>query len=498
MSTFIKRYSAKNGGTVIQVVHKRGRIVVKTTHIGTAHTEDDLNILIAVAKNIIRSTQQQMDLFPPKPDAVGMVMERSYSKLLWDTLCNAYCCLGFDVLNDMVFRQLVIARLIEPTSKLDTIRVLSEIGQAPTSNTEIHRCLRRIVFDNYRSIASTCCFRHTSPKSLSLLLYDVTTLYFETQQEDNYRRPGLSKERRLEPQITVGLLVARDGFPLEIQSFEGNRAEVKTIMEILSVFKTRYGLDELTVCADAAMLSSGNIQALEDAGYHYIIGSRIAKTPYEIAEYIKEPGVELLDGQIFDTLQSMNTGKKTERVKRRVIYQYKKDRAGLDLRNINKLLDKAQRMVDGETEFKHNRFLKVDDAIKTINYALVAESRLKAGIKGYVTDLDIPAREVIDSYHQLFQVERSFRMSKSDLKARPVFHHKRDSIEAHLTVVFVALAIARYIEARAMVSIKRFIRTIRPVQTGVVRINGKPYIVDPLVSADAKKLLGALEAKCGS
>ena len=152
---------------------------------------------------------------------------------------------------------------------------------------------------------------------------------------------GMSKERRLEPQITVGLLVGRDGFPLEVQSFEGNRAEVKTIIEVLSAFKLRHGLEKITVTADAAMLSSKNVQALEDMGFHYVIGSRIAKTPHEIAEYAKEPGSELFDGQIFDLRMDMNTGKGSRRVPRRVIYQYRKKRARMDLMNIDKLILKA-------------------------------------------------------------------------------------------------------------------------------------------------------------
>ena len=493
MSAFIKRYKAKNGATVIQVVYKHGRKVEKTVHIGTAHTEDDLELLIALAHHTIQGEQTAMDLFPEQDDAVGLAMQRSYPKLLWDVLAHVYDQLDFDSIGDGIFKQLVLARLIEPVSKLDTIRVLEEIGQEAPSNAEVHRTLRRTVVADYRGKASKCCFEHAAPNSLTLLLYDVTTLYFEVQKEDDYRRPGMSKERRLEPQITVGLLVGRDGFPLEIKSFEGNRAEVKTIMEVLDAFKARCGLDEVTVTADAAMLSSKNIQTLEDAGFHYIIGSRIAKTPYDIAEYVRKPGAELIDKQVFDTTLTMNTGKNTARVTRRVIYQYRKDRAALDLRNIDKLVAKAQKMVDGKTEFKRNRFLKTEGIVKTINHELVEESRLKAGIKGYVTDLDVPAQEIIDAYHQLFQVERSFRMSKSDLKARPIFHHKRDSIEAHLTVVFVALAVARRIEYKTNMSIKRFIKTLKPIQTGVLLVNGKPRIVPPVLKVETKRLLSSLD-----
>jgi transposase len=492
-SAFIKKYKARGGGTVIQVVFKDGRSVTRTVHIGTAHTEDDLELLIAFARDTIRGEQLQMDLFDAPKDGVDLIMQGAFPELLWATLSGVYDKLGFSSLEDDTFSQLVLSRLIEPSSKLDTIRILDEIGQSPPSTSGIQRCLRRCIDDDYRSSISKCCFDAATAGSLSLLLYDVTTLYFEVQKEDGYRKPGMSKERRLDPQITVGLLVGRDGFPLEIKSFEGNRAEVKTIMEVLDGFKARHGIDELTVTADAAMLSSKNIQALEDMGYHYIIGSRIAKVPYDIAEYAKEPGAELADGQIFDTRQAMNTGRGTKRITRRVIYQYRKDRASLDLRNIDKLLDKANKMLSGASEFKRNRFLKVEGGTKTINTELVARSRLKAGIKGYVTDLDIEPREVIAAYHQLFEVERSFRMSKSDLKARPVFHRKRDSIEAHLTVVFTALAVARYIQAATGMSIKRFIRTLKPIQTGILLVNGKKRLVRPMVSDAARKPLRALE-----
>jgi len=496
MSAFIKRYKAKNGATVIQVVYKQGRKVKRTVHIGTGHSEDDINLLVALAKTEIQGPQMQFDL--TEANSIALQIRKTYPALLWNTLEGVYNCLGFDAVGDEVFKELVLTRLIEPSSKLDTIRILEEIDRTAPSNTSLHRCLRRIVEDDYRAQISRCCFEHAGTASLSLLLYDVTTLYFEVQKEDGYRIPGMSKERRLEPQITIGLLVGRDGFPLEIASFEGNRAEVKTIMEVLSAFKSRYNLDTMTVTADAAMLSSQNITELEEAGYHYIIGSRIAKTPYEIEQYARRPGSELADGQVFDLRVPMNTGRGQARVKRRVVYQYRTKRAQMDLLNIDKLLFKAQRMVEGKAEFKRNRFLKVSGSKREINYDLVEKSRLRAGIKGYVTDLDVDAQEVISAYHQLFEVERSFRMTKSDLKARPIFHHKRDSIEAHLTVVFSALAIARTIQAATGLSIKRFIQKLRPVQTAILLVNGKECIVDPQLPDEVRELRARLEAGCGS
>jgi len=487
---FIRKVPTASGATAVQVVLKDGSDIVRLDHIGSAHDEIELEILIIKAQDLIDHENPRLDLFAGKKP--GGFTEKSYSELLWLALASQYSALGFDVLDDEVFKQIVLARIIEPTSKLDTIRVLKNLGLKAPSNTGIHRSLGRCVAQDYRSTAATCCFKQATEHSLSLLLYDVTTLYFEVQKEDNYRKSGMSKERRLEPQITVGLLVGRDGFPLEVQSFEGNKAEVKTIMEVLDTFRERYGLTDLTVTADSAMLSSKNVQALEDAGYHYVIGSRLAKTPYEIAEYAKEPGSKLTDGQIFDTLQDMNTGKGEARIKRRVIYQYRETRARLDLTNIDKQLAKAERMVAGKAEFKRNRFLKVSGSKREINYKLVETTRLKAGIKGYVTDLDAPAAEVIGAYHQLFEVERSFRMAKDDLAARPIFHRERDPIEAHLTTVFCALAISRRIQAKTGITIRRFLELLEPQRTAVVNLNGTSYDFRPSIDEMTAVVLSSL------
>ena len=488
MTCFIRRVPTKSGATAVQVVYKRGREVVGIKHIGSAHNKTELDILLVRAKEAKNAGQLELDLFGGKEPE--LYLERSYSGILWEALDREYRRIGLECIDDEVFKQLVLARIIEPTSKLDTIRVLEGLGLDASSNSSIHRCLRRINDNSYRDIISSKCFEHAAPSALTLVLYDVTTLYFEIQREDEYRKPGLSKERRLEPQITVGLLVDRSGFPLEVTSFEGNKAEVKTIVPVLQAFKTRHGLKDITVTADAAMLSSGNLDALEELDYTYIVGSRISKCPYEIEEYIKLPGSALKDGQIFESRLKVTIAGK--RVSRRAIYQYRSKRARIDLANIDKLLAKAQRMVEGKREIKRNRFLQIIGGRKEINTALVNRARMRAGIKGYITNLDIPAQQAIDYYHQLFQVEKSFRIAKSDLKARPIFHHKRESIDAHLTIVFAALAISRHIEDATKISIRRFVQKLEPIRMGIISINGAKQILKPRVSHDISALLALL------
>ena len=189
-------------------------------------------------------------------------------------LAGVYADLGFDALGDEVFRDLVIARVVEPTSLLDADRVLAEMGRVSASLSTRKRTLRRCFDGNYRDRLAELCFTHVlACGDVSLVLYDVTTLYFEAEHEDGLRKVGYSKERRVDPQIVVGLLVDRQGFPLEIGCFEGNKAEKHTILPIISQFRARHGIENFAVVADAGMLSAANLAALDAAGCKFIVGS---------------------------------------------------------------------------------------------------------------------------------------------------------------------------------------------------------------------------------
>jgi transposase len=232
------------------------------------------------------------------------------------------------------------------------------------------------------------------------------------------------------------------------------------------------------------MLSAKNLQALADAGFTYIVGARLNKIPYDIAEYQKTK--ELGNNQI------ITAGAQTEG--QRIIYQYREKRAALDNHNIEKQIAKAEKIASGKTPTKKAKFLTVTTKERKLNLALIDKAKALAGIKGYVTNLDISDEQIIAFYHQLWNVEASFRMSKSDLKARPIFHHKRDSIEAHLTVVFAALAISRMVESSTGISIKQFVKTLRPIRSGVVTIADKDYPAEAQIPEVAQIILNKLSA----
>lgn len=478
---FIRKVKTASGAIAVQIAHKeRGRIV-RIDHIGSSHTEAELETLITLARK--RLLGPQLRMFTETDPSLKISLKQPVSRLLLQVLTEQYDLLGFDRIEDDIFAYLCLARIVEPTSKLDSLRVLVELGVTELSKNRLYRCLGRVISKNYRSILTNQCFAHADAKGVSLILYDVTTLYFETQEEDDYRKSGMSKERRLEPQIVVGLLVDQSGFPVGLQSFEGNTAETATILPVVEVFKKQHNLQDITIVADAAMLSRKNLEALTKAGYTYIVGSRLHKIPYDIAEYRKRR--ELVDNQIITTQLEGE---------QRIIYQYREKRAALDMCNIEKQIIKAEKIISGKTTFRKAKFLSVKTKEKHLNQTIIDKAKALAGIKGYVTNLAIPNEQVISSYHQLWHVEQSFRMSKSDLKARPIYHHKRDSIEAHLTIVLAALAIGKTIEARTGLSIKRFVNTLRPIRSGIVTINGKEYPAEPEISQQVTSMLRKLSA----
>ena len=438
---------------------------------------------------------------------------KTSSRLLYDALAGVYSSLGFDVVDDEVFRDLVIARVVEPTSLLDLDRVLAEMGRVSASLSTRKRTLRRARAGTYRDQIATACFHHTLANGdVSLVLYDVTTLYFEAEKEDELRKVGYSKERRVDPQIVVGLLVDRAGFPLEIGCFEGNRAETLTIIPIVKQFQARHGLADMVVVADAGMLSSTNLRELDEAGLRFIVGSRVTKAPKDLESHFRWHGDAFTDGQVIDTI-TPRTGHKIENNPKRkaepvwdpgqhpgswrAVWAYSKKRAVRDNRTLTLQEDRAKQVVAGEKAARAPRFVKTRNGAAELDETSLARARRLVGLKGYVTNTPadlMPAGEVIGSYHALWQVEQSFRMSKTDLRARPMFARTRDAIEAHLTIVFTALALSREVQNRTGLSLRRVLRTLKPLRSATVEINGITTTIPPGPSPHEEALLNALEA----
>jgi DDE family transposase len=479
---YVRTVKTASGATAVQIVWSTRRGSRQIEHLGSAHDDGEVEALKAAARQRLAEGQGALDLGLNTTGADGEPLEIVASKAsqLWDGLCRAYQALGFDTATggDEVLRDLVLARIIEPTSKADSLRVLSEAGVEPVDYRTVTRRLPVIAKPQVRQALSSACAAHARLGPASLVLYDVSTLYFETDAGDGFREPGFSKERRLDPQITIGLLTDATGFPLAVKAFEGNKAETATMLPVINAFKAAHNLSDVTVVADAGMISEANQVALRACGLSFILGTKIAYVPDVVTRWRQQhPGQDIPDGQIFTQPWPATSTEKARGIPDRIIYyQYRHDRARRTLRGIDEQVAKAERAVDGHAPVKRNRFIKLTGATKSVNRDLEAKARGLAGLKGYTTNLtSVGAEFVIDAYHQLWRIEKSFRMSKHDLQARPVYHHTRESIDAHLTIVFAALAVSHWIEHQTGWSIKKFVRTARRYRT--VRIKAGSQIL---------------------
>jgi hypothetical protein len=537
---FVRKVRTASGAVAVQVMRKAGGRDELVEHVGSAHTDAELGVLLERARRIAAEGQQVLDFEVPTPvervddvadwragelvrpdrppagvSGAGRTVGTS-SRLLYDVLASVYDRLGFNVVGDAVFRDLVIARIVEPTSKADSMRVLTELGADVVSYRTIQRHLAQMGPGGYRDLIATRCFAHAGDTGgLSLILYDVTTLYFEAEKEDELRRVGFSKERRVDPQIVVGLLVDRFGFPLEISCFDGAKVETHTILPVIEAFCTRHDIKQSTmvVAADAGMLSANNLKELDGSGLSFIVGSRMTKAPNDLESHFHWNGEVFSDGQIIDTVTPRHSRSRVNNIKLRAepvwdptehsnawraVWQYSGKRARRDTQTLAAQEARARGIIDGSKSVKSTRFVTISGDDRTLDEASLARARKLVGLKGYVTNVpaaDMPAIEVISKYHDLWHVEASFRMSKHDLAARPMWHRTRESIEAHLTIVFTALAVARRIQNQTGLAIANVIRQLRPLRTSTITINGTTEDFPPEIPAAQREIIARLGIK---
>jgi Transposase DDE domain len=495
---YVRTVKTSSGAVAVQIVWSSRRGSRSIEHIGSAHDEAGVAALKAAAAQRLAAGQGELDLgVATRAGSAPLPITSSRAAYLWAGLCHGYDVLGFDTAagGDEVFRQLVCARIIEPTSKADSLRVLDETGVAAASYPTLNRRLPVFAKPAFRRALSKACAAHANLGPATLVLYDVTTLYFETDTADGFREPGFSKERRLEPQITVGLLTDSSGFPLTVEAFEGNKPETATMLPVINAFKKAHHLSDITVVADAGMISEDNQIAITAAGLTYILGARMPFLPDVVREWRdKHPATEIPDDLILTQPWPATSREKARGIPDRVIhYQFRHDRARRTLRGIDEQIAKAQKAVDGKAPVKRNRFIQITGEAKAIDRDLEAKARALAGWKGYTTNLTNQTPEfVIGAYHRLWRIEKSFRMSKHDLQARPIYAHKRESIEAHLSIVFAALAVTHWIETQTGWSIKKFVRTARRYRTVTIRAGNQTITAADPVPDDLREILAKI------
>ena len=435
-------------------------------HLGTARNTLELQQLTVLAQQYIdnaRIKQGRISLFDSRYDESEietflsrLVVLGAYDSLIFSFFNHFYKLLGFSSLHDDCFADLVIARIAKPASKAKTREWLEDkFGIMHNySLTSLYRAMERSSRLHYQEKLEQCVWDFVTkmlPQDISVLFFDVTTLYYEAFDEDDFRKFGYSKDRKEnQPQLIVALTVNTKGIPLHVKVFAGNKFEGHTMIPCIQDIIKKHTVKYCVVVADSAMVSIQNMDELEHIGLKFIVGARLARLPQKLFEQIVIT-VPKTDG----SLCRFELG-----TKRVLVVNYSTKRASKDRTDRNKQIKRAAYALFHPTVISRRyKFLKKTGKNKwELNQANLEKAEQLEGLKGYITNArELTNEDIMLKYGSLWNVEKSFRISKSDLKARPIFHTAKEKIEAHILIVFAALAIARYVEIATGKSIQKVI-----------------------------------------
>lgn len=446
----IRRVKTHSGATAIQIGRYVGKRFKLTKHIGSAREEQKIAELVNLAHTYIRSHSSQLTInFNPQSEEVlfkkGIVVEKSILSEAYTYLNTIYTTIGFAQLENDILKHFSMMRVLEPASKAKSILLLKKYFDIMYKKTTVFRHLSGLVALKEKAVQITIAYAKTHLQfDFSLVFYDVTTLYFETFSEDEFRKTGFSKDNKInQPQVLIGLVVDRTGFPIFYDIFEGNTFEGKTLIPVIGALKDTYQIEKCTVVADAGMLSKENLEALEEEGINYVVGARIGN---------------LSIGTIKRIVEELNKTDKKIIKQDGILYEYSVSRAKKDKSDNDKAINKADYYLKNPAKvLKRSKFLaSTGKKSFVLNAKLVEKQRLLEGIKGYRTNItDVSAELLIARYKDLWKIEQAFRIAKSDLEARPIYHRKEESIKYHILIVFVALCMTRVIEKEKGASINK-------------------------------------------
>lgn len=449
---YVRKKKNKSGSVSVQVIQKYNGKNKVVKSIGSAITQQDIEKLVNLAKQEIEKLSCQPKLFGFETD---QAIEKAFSflsnasirtvgpELIFGAIYNK---IGFNVIDEPLFRHLVISRLAFPLSKLKTVDYLFRYQGISINIDSVYRFLDKLN-DKLKPQIEQIAFAHTRKvlnNNLSVVFYDMTTLYFEASDEDDLRKTGFSKDgKHQNPQIYIGLLVGLGGYVIGYDIFEGNCYEGHTLIPFIEKISKKFQLEKPIIIADSGLLSNDNIKALESDNYQYILGARIKNENKKIKNQILE--IKYTDGLTINIDKDINT---------RLIVNYSATRAAKDAYNRKRGLMRLEKQIKSGRLTKssinnkgYNKYLKMNGEVSIeIDYTKFNNDEIWDGLKGYVTNTKLSGNEIIENYNNLWYIEKAFRMSKTDLRIRPIYHRLKRRIEAHICISFTAYCIYKELE----------------------------------------------------
>ena len=433
---FVRKRRNRSGSTSVVVIDKSSGKPKELVCIGISSDEQEIEALVSKGNDWILhyggQTVLDFDGVGKASAQVDEMLDNIESAMINGTqliLNKVYDAIGFDAISDDVLRNLVIARICQPGSKMATSAYLKAYFKEDLNHWRIYRYMDKL-YNTQQEAVQKISVTHTMKVlggQVGLMFYDVTSLYFETPARDDLRQPGFSKDGKTsESQIILGLLVSAGGYPLSYAVFNGSQYEGRTMIPIVDDFKQRFNLDDFVVVADSGLMSKTNVKLLNDAGYKYIIGARIRNESEAVRDWILS--LDKVDGQLYE-----------------------------------RPYNKRERLIVGYNQDKIEQDARWD------------------GLKGYRTNTDLPVQTILEQYHGLWVVERAFRISKGNLEMRPIFHFTEKRIEAHICICFVAYKVYKELErvikkAGLDLSVNKVLDIAKTLITLQVKIPGTDHV----------------------
>lgn len=371
---FIRKNRNRSGSTSIQIVRKIGRVNKLIKTIGIAHTQREEELLLLITKNEIEKIEGTQDLFIEpedlRVDTFVANLENKDFQIVGPQLVlgKIYDKMGYQrIIGDDFYKNLVLCRIVYPGSKYKTVKYFKRHLNKQLSVYSVYRFMDKLN-SRYKERIENHTFEHTRKLlkgKLGLVFYDITTLYFESSEEDELRITGYSKDgKHQHPQIMIGLLVGQNGYPLGYEIFEGNMAESKTLIPVLERFVKKYKIHKPTIVADAALLSQKNIDHIRESGYEFILGGRIKNETDQIKKRILS--LQVLENQPKEITHSNG----------RLIITFSSKRQKKDYRNRQRGIERLEKKVKSGKLTKeninnkgYNKYLQIKgDASVCINY----------------------------------------------------------------------------------------------------------------------------------
>lgn len=451
---FLRKKKNRSGTISVVVVDKHKGVYSEIHSIGVGRDQEEVEHLWCKGMQWIDACCGKRDIFEihekeaEEKQIVEYLLSNIENVLINGTqliLNHVFKIVGFDAIEDEILKQLVIARLSQPMSKLATVDYLKSHFDEDVQLHKIYRYLDKL-HNTQQELIQKISVEHTKRilgGKIGLMFYDVTTLYFETDNGDELRESGFSKDgKHSQPQVVLGLLVSKDGYPLSYSIFNGSQYEGRTMLPIVDDFVQRFALDEFIVVADSGLMNQKNITMLESGGYKYIVGARIKNEGDHVKQWILS--LEKRDGE-FNEISKGDA---------RLIVSYSQSRAKKDRYNREKGVERLKKAyksgkINKENINKrgYNKFLEISDNVNvSINQDKVSEDGKWDGLKGYITNTKLSAVEVFEQYRALWVVERAYRITKGTLEMRPMFHFTPRRIEAHVCICFVAYKVYRELD----------------------------------------------------